>query len=325
MSVADEFVKWMVLLLIAGVVALFLATRIAAGDGAPGLLPDDITRLAKPMRESTPPFFPEVGPPLRTNDLNQVLWRIIELHRKGQVDEAIAQWQQVDEMCGSEVWRLVAVAAAYLQVGDLEQAETALDAALEIEPQNAPAHYFVGLLRLAQAQGARNWPDMIGPPATMFIALPAVVPNTRSMYELMAMQELAKAIELAPQLDLQAALAPDVWASEDVQYLPLVTPTVGDLLTALGADHYPARAHNVLGTMFTERGSFAEAEEHLDAAAAEHMHGPTAYRELAAALEAEARYDDAMRVYLKAFRNGDVNLLPAIKVFINGWKAADGG
>jgi tetratricopeptide (TPR) repeat protein len=325
MSVAGEFVKWMVLLMIAGAVALFLAIRIAGADGAPGLLPGDINRLAKPMPESTRPFFPEVGPPLRTNDPNQVLWRIIELHRMGQVDEAIAQWQQADEMCGVEVWRHVAVAAAYLQAGDLEQAEVQLDAALEMEPQNAPAHYFVGLLRLAQARGAENWPDMIGPPAMMFIALPAVVPNTRGMYELMAMQEFAKAIEFAEQIDLDAPLAPDVWAAEDVKYLPLVTPTVGDLLTAIGADHYPARAHNALGMMFTERGSFEEAEEHLDAAAAERMNGTTAYRELGAALEAEARYDDARRVYLKAFRTGDVNLLPVIKAFINGWKAADGG
>jgi tetratricopeptide (TPR) repeat protein len=163
---------------------------------------------------------------------------------------------------------------------------------------------------------------MIGPPAVMFVAMPAIVPNTRGMYELAAMQELRKAIELAPELDLQTPLAPDVWAAEDVKYLPLVTPTVGDLLAALGADRYPARAHNVLGMMYTERGLFEEAEEHLDAAAAQRMNGPTAYRELGAALEAEERYDDAVRVYLKAFRNGDVNLIPAIKVFINGWKAA---
>ena len=323
MSVADEFVKWMVLLMIGGAVALFLATRIAGADSAPGLLPGDINRLAKPMPESSPPFFPEVGPPLRTNDPNQVLWRIIELHRMGQVDEAVAQWQQVDEMCGSEVWRHVAVAAAYLQAGDLERAETALDAALEMEPQNAPAHYFVGLLRLAQAKGARNWPDVIGPPAMMLIALPAVAPNTRGMYELMAMQEFQKGIDLAAQADLGAPLAPEVWAAEDVKHLPLVTPTVGDLLAALGADRYPARAHNVLGTMFTERGLFEEAEEHLDAAAAERMNGPAAYRELGAALEVEERFDDATRVYIKAFRKGDVNLLPVIKVFFNGWKAAD--
>jgi hypothetical protein len=192
-----------------------------------------------------------------------------------------------------------------------------------MEPQNAPAHYFAGLLRLGQAKGARNWHEMIGPPAVMLIALPAVAPNTRDMYELMAMQEFQKAIELAPTLDLGAPLLPDIWAAEDVKYLPVVTPTVGDLLAALGADRYPARAHNVLGTMFTDRGLFDEAEDHLDAAAADQRVGPTAYRELAAALEGEERFGDAMRVYLKAFRNGDVNLLPAIKVFVNGWKATD--
>jgi hypothetical protein len=77
----------------------------------------------------------------------------------------------------------------------------------------------------------------------MFVALlPQVAPNTRGMYELMAMQELAKAIELAPAIDLRAPLAPAAWAAEDVQYLPLVMPTVGDLLLAQGADRYPDRA-----------------------------------------------------------------------------------
>ena len=41
MSGADEFVKWMVLLMIAGVVALFLATRIAGADSTQAFFPED--------------------------------------------------------------------------------------------------------------------------------------------------------------------------------------------------------------------------------------------------------------------------------------------
>jgi hypothetical protein len=63
MSVTDEFVKWIVLLAVAAVVATLLATRMAAADSKPGLLPPDMDRLAKPMPDSTRPFFPEVGPP----------------------------------------------------------------------------------------------------------------------------------------------------------------------------------------------------------------------------------------------------------------------
>lgn len=324
MTVEAEFVKWMVLLMIAAAVAMLLATRMAGADGAPGLLPGDLNNLARPMPETAvAPFFPEVGPPLRTNEPNQVLWRIIELHRMGQADDAIALWQQADAMYGTEVWRHVAVGATYLQAGDLLRAEEELDAALEMEPRNAVAHYYAGLLRLGQAQGARNWNDMIGPPAIMLIALPQVAPNTRDMYEMMAMQEFAKAIEMAPEMDLDAPLAPEAWAADDVQYMPLVTPTVGDLLLALGADRYPARAHNVLGTMYTERGLFGEAEEHLDAAVTERLPIPPAYRELGRGLEADERYADAARVYMKAFRNGDANLIPAMKALVNGWKAID--
>ena len=325
MTAETEFVKWMILLTMAAAVALLFATRMAGADDAPGLLPNDMNRLASPMPETTvAPYFPEVGPPLRTNEPNQVLWRIIELHRLGQVEEAIAAWEQAEVMCGTEVWRNVAIAAANLQAGRIEQAEVQLDAALEMEPENAVAHYYVGLLRLGQAQGARNWLDMIGPPQIMLIALPQVAPNTRDMYELMAMQEFAKAIKFAPAVDLTAPLAPYAWVTQNTQYLPLVTPTVGDLLQALGADRYPARAHNVLGTMNTELGQLEEAEEHLDAAAAERMNGPLAYRQLGIALEDKGRYAEAARVFTKAFRNGDVNLIPALRMFINGWRTADG-
>lgn len=325
MTVEGEFVKWVILLLIAAMLALLLIPRIAGAEGAPGLLPDDMNEWAKPMPEAVvAPSFSEAGTSMRSNEPNQVLWRILELHRRGQVDDAIAAWDKAGAICGTEVWRNVATAAANLQAGRLQVAEEQLDAALEFDADNAVAHYYVGLLRLVQAQGAKNWFDVIGPPEIMLIALPQVAPNTRDMYELMAMQELAKAIEFSPNLDLDAPLAPYAGATPDAMYLPLVTPTVGDLIQALGADHFPARANNMLGRMCIVRGMVDEAESHLDAAAEERMNGPRDYCQLAQLLESKGRHEDAVRVYLKAFRNGDANLIPALKVLINGWKAAAG-
>jgi tetratricopeptide (TPR) repeat protein len=322
MSVEGEFVKWMILLAIAATVALLLTTRMAAADGAPGLLPGDMGNLARPMPVTADaPFFPEVGPPLRTNEPNQVLWRIIELHRQGQAEAAVAAWQRAELLPGMEAWRHVALAATHLQAGSMDQAEEQLDAALAFEPQNAVAHYYVGLFRLAQAQGARNWPDIILPPQIMLIALPQVAPNTRDMYELMAMQELARAIQFAPVMDLDAPLTAYSGQTLGFKYVPFVTPTVRDLIEALGADHYPARAHKVLGEMNTERGLLEEAETHLDAAAAEHLNGPLAYRRLGQALEADRDFQGAERVFRKAFHNGDPNVVPALKVLINAWRA----
>ncbi len=94
----------------------------------------------------------------------------------------------------------------------------------------------------------------MGPPAIMLIAMPQVVPNSKSMYELAAMQELEKAVELSSNVDLQAALAPYATVPGDTELLPVVTPTVGDLLMALGADRFPARAHNMLGALCTDHG-----------------------------------------------------------------------
>jgi tetratricopeptide (TPR) repeat protein len=324
--VQTEVVKWAILLAIATMVALLLATRMAGAGDTPHPLPGDINTWAKPIPETAdPPFFPEVGPPLRTNDQYRIVWRILRLHRIGQVEEAIATWQRAELAPGKEVWRNIALGAANLQAGALDAAEEQLDAALKMEPRNAVAHYYVGLLRLAQAGQAPNWwPDMLTPPQVALIALPPIVPNTRDMYELDALQELQNAIDLAPEMNLDAALVLDPEAIGEDRYVPMITPTVRDLLEALGADRYPARAHDLLGQMQTRQGKFEQAEQHLDAAAAEHLNTPLAYRRLAEGLAANHQYEAAARVYQKAFRNGDVNLIPALRMIMNGWKAATG-
>lgn len=325
MRIEAEFAGRILLLVIAGLVALLLAARVAGAVDAPRLLPGDMNNLAKPMPEMVEqPFFPEVGPPLRTNDPYRVVWRILRLHRTGQVEEAMVAWQGAELAPGMEAWRHVALAAANLQAGHLENAEEELGDALQLEPRNAAAHYYVGLLRQAQAGHAPVWPEMIVPPYLALVALPQIVPNTRDMYELDAMQAFQKAIDLAPEMDLKAALVLDPAATGEDRYIPLITPTVGDLLEALGADRFPARAHNALGEMQTARGLFEEAEKHLDAAAAEQLNAPQAYRRLADALATDEQYQAAARVYQKAFRHGDVNLIPALRMIINGWKAAAG-
>jgi len=318
MTVETEFLKWLVLLFAAGVIALLLATRLAnAAPQEPGRLPD-MSAEARPI-SSVPAatFSPEAGSPLALNDHHQVLWRILERHRTGEVEEAIAQWRQADLPREADTWKGVALGAAYLQAGQHDEAEEWLDLALKANGDNAVAHYYVGLLRIAQADQAREWHDAIGPPAWMFIALPKVMPNTRSMYELAAIMELEKAIELASLVDIDATLAPASVTSNEQSM-----PTVRDLLTALGAQRYPARAHNALAALYTDHWQLDAAEQHLDAAVTERMNAPFAYRELGIALERVGRYEDAARVFMKAFRHGDANLHPAWGVFRNGWKAS---
>ncbi len=50
------------------------------------------------------------------------------------IEEAIAAWQQASVPCDTEAWKQTAIAAAYLQAGQIEQAEEHLDAALEMAP-----------------------------------------------------------------------------------------------------------------------------------------------------------------------------------------------
>ena len=325
MRLEAEFAGRILLLVIAALVALLLVAQVAGAADAPRLLPGEMNQLAKPLPEMVdPPFFPEVGPPLRTNDPYRVMWRILRLHRTGQVEEAMVAWQGAELAPGMEAWRHVALGAANLQAGHLENAQDELGDALDLQPRNAVAHYYLGLLRRAQAGHAPIWPDMILPPHLALIALPQIVPNTRDMYELDAMQAFQKAIDLAPEMDLKAALVLDPEAIGENRYVPMITPTVQDLLEALAADHCAARAHAALGEMQTERGQFDAAEKHLDAAANEQMNDPLAYRRLAEGLAANEQYPAAARVYQKAIRHGDPNLVPALRMIINAWKAAAG-
>jgi tetratricopeptide (TPR) repeat protein len=324
MTVETEFIKWIILLVTALAIAMLLAGSMAAGSDSPGLLPKDVNDWARPMDQATSAtFYPEIGPAPRIDNRVATMWRILELHRQGMAEEAIAAWRDADFGCATEVWRQAAMAVGYLQLGQLEEAADHLDAALEIEPENPVVHYYVGMLRLTQARDAKQWYDML-PHPILLIAMPQIAPNTRDMYELAAMQELEEAINLADRVDPNAPLMPGMWTAEDTPYVPVVTPTVGDLLAALGADRFQVRAHNVLGGLYTEHGLADEAEEHIDAAAAEGMNAPFAYRDLGKLLEAEGRNQDAVRVYLKAFRNGDPNITTVLKIIRNGWQAAEG-
>jgi tetratricopeptide (TPR) repeat protein len=316
-----EFFKWILLAAFAMALAALCATQVVGFDHEPPTLPPDIALLAQPMETVIGPQFPEQYPLPATNDAHQIVWRILELQRHGLVEEAITAWEYADLPCAMDGWKHLALAAAHLQIGNAEAAEELLDMVAREEPNHPVLHYYVGILRLTQAKAAQNWLDTLPHGNILLLTcLPQIAPNTKGMYELAAMAELEQAIALAPQLNTEMPLMPYMQTIPHEPMLPLVTPTVNDWLEALGADHFAARAHNLLGGLYLDHARLEEAEVHWDIATREGFRTQYAYRELAQAYERANRYDDAVRVYHKAIQHGDANLVPAVKMLENLWQ-----
>ena len=308
-----ELVKWIAILTLAAALAGLLI-RIAGGTEvapptlrpppAPARLPPAIHDWSAPMPSEEPltVAVPRIASPsIVAGDPTLRLWRLLDLQRGGDVENAVAEWQTIPLPRASKVWRHVALAQAHLASGQIKEAAAALETADLFEPNNAAVHYYCGLLRLEQARHAREWYYDAIETSTRFVAFtPAdVVPNTKSMYRLAAKQEMELVIELAPQFAIDQLLVPADWPD-----CAAWEPTVGDLLDALGADRLEARAHNVLSYICLDQGQLGQAEEHLDAAAAGGMCIVYGYRDLETNFAATGRYGDAARAALKGLQHG---------------------
>jgi len=119
------------------------------------------------------------------------------------------------------------------------------------------------------------------------------------LQELAATGAFEQAIEYAAQVDRNQPLLPPEWPLESQ-----LLPTVGDLLLALGAEHFEATAHVTLAQMFLERSNLELAEQHLDAARARGAQVAFGYQDLTTGYEQVNRPVDAARAGLKALAYG---------------------
>lgn len=299
-----ELLKWLAILALAATLAMFWAMRTAAAAlPEPALLPEGI-QAARPMPTAVDP--------------NVKLWQVIELQQAGQPEEALVMWNEVQLPHETEVWQHLAMGVAHLQLGQLDEAAEKLMLAEDLDPQNPVVHYYLGLLRLDQARQAHEWYDAIGPAIRFAAHRPHLVaPNTRGMYELVAMQELETAIANAYALDRGAILM----LHNQTATLTLIPATAHDLMVALGCDQFAGQAHNVLGAMYLDRGATDAAEEHMDAAAEAGMAVVFGYEDLGAAYEQQGRHADAARVYLKGIEHAPGVVRPVQKALQNFGKA----
>lgn len=295
MSLEVELVRWVLLMIAAAALILALATALGAADplAAPQLLPNDMDVFAKPMASFAPrPFFPEL-PPIREfppAEATDVLWQTLQHHQGGSVGEALAGWDRLQLAEGAEHWRALARGAAFLQAGDLKQANDQLLAARRIVPGHPPAAYLMGILRLEQAQAADRLPDAL---PRDFQRLVAYTPRGEgTALRMLAMEELNQAISAAETIRLdQRLLAIDPRDEE-----AFVVPTARDLLAALGADNFVGKAHHMLFALHLDAGDLADAEFHLDRAAETGLAVLYGYQDLGAAYLAGGDYAAQQRV-----------------------------
>lgn len=300
----------------------------------PGLLPPEAARIAKPMPPVGDPGEKVVTPPpaapsqraQATDAYDQTLEisAAVDAVRNARATErALELWSNLALPCEVENWRHTTMGALHLRRGELEHAGEALYAALTRDPNNPVTHYYVGLLWLMHAERAPAWRELPFERSLHLVSLPrqapadtrltlpatdgaperppAVAPNTRAMFHFVAMSELRLAIAHAGRLPWEQTLGPaaEVMPADDEMLMPLVAPTVRDLLEALEADHFVARSHALLGRLELERGALAAAERHLDSAAAGGL-ATEDYLRLGKAWEEHEQKAAAVRVYQKA-------------------------
>lgn len=362
MHLEVEMLKWLAVFALAGAVALALVSRAYGGEvvqqpQVPGLLPPDMERLAEPMDEVTLPTLPDAGvvglgergldekgvaegglmeegpddahwPKSSArgdilSERNAQLWAVLEFHRQGQVEQALEAWADIALPCESEAWRAIAMSAAYLSCGQLNDAVATLDTAERLDPDNPVLNYYLGVLRMQQAAAAPAWYDATGETPTRLVAwVPRqVTPNNKSMYELAAMTSLQRAIDMSSYLEQNRLLIgseSDAYQESSMSQMP---PMVYDLLVAIGADNFEGKAHNLLSYLCLDRGWLEEAERHMDEAAETGLPILYGYSDLGNRYELAGRNLDASRSYLKQLGHGGSVIEPAGKVYSNLRKA----
>jgi tetratricopeptide (TPR) repeat protein len=326
MHLETDALKWVLVGCLAMLLALLLMAQTVAVPSEtqtmppPGPLPTDIEDVAAPMEGE----LVEKDQPRATSNLTvdpaMQLWQILADLDEERLNEAITGWNSLFLPPESEVWRQVGIASAYLQLVEFDPAVDALDAASSIDPDNPVVHYLSALLRLEQAYQAEELYEPGTKSAVRFAAYDKrpVVPNTKAMYQYAAMVHLHRAIELAENVNLVEPLVPTTWGLEgDTPTMPVVSPTVGDLLAYIGADNFAGKSHNILGDMYLQRDALDQAEEHMDAANATGLRIVRGYRDLGEKYSRDGRHEDAVRAYTKAMKQGEGISVPIQEIIRN--------
>jgi tetratricopeptide (TPR) repeat protein len=234
------------------------------------------------------------------------LWRVIELQKTGNIDEAISMWEGMRLPRETDHWRLLMLGVAYMQNAEFEKSAEALEESQAMVPDNPVAHYALGLLLLYEAEDADEWYDASGTDPFRLAVAPDRAPKTRSMHRLAAMMAFERAVALADRVNLNQPLLTAGWQTSDesVPLMLVAIPRVADAVEVFGGERFEGRSHLALALLHMHRDGLMHAEQHLDSAA--ELGEPTGrvFRQLGEKFEESNLPADAMRAHLKAFSHG---------------------
>ena len=322
-----EIVHWIWIWMLA-VITMMLLTQTIAGQLQRAVSPSNA------FNEETLSEHGWIGVPDRINErngsptpdvvLDVTIADILGFNRRGEFDNAVGGWWALEMAEGSVTWKHTGLGAAYLRMNMLDDAIAHLTAAIESDPTNAIAEYFMGQVRLEQSKSAPFWYDIPPRGPVRLAKLDHVADQPQGMgvmtigndhqsqpepfkeiLDRQAEHHLRRAIDLAVQCDLNQVIAV---AGRQQPVIQLVTYdergmlTVVDLMKSLGEENYVGNAHVQLGDLLVGQHRLLEAEEDYDKAQLSGVNVSDRFVDLGKRFESTGQSREASRVYVKALQ-----------------------
>lgn len=302
MHLTGEWFKWLVITMMALLISMMLATN-ATGESPdavdiPERLPAEVEQRARPMETE-----PQLSPA-------ELAWQALQNLNEGNATLGLKQLRGLPLPPEIEVWRQCAISVVHLERLDLELAEESITLAAAIDSENPVVEYLKALLSLERAFESSQ------PKIRLAVFGPSTPDVERRLLEDVAMRHLLRSIALADRVDLSLPLLPASWEISGA-CMPVVPPTVEDLLVATGTDNFVGKAHNLLSDLYFTRGELRQAESHMDAAHATGIRILYGYGELGDAYAAQGLELDAIRAYTKAIKQGRGIAVPLEEIIRN--------
>lgn len=286
---AHEMIHWFWLWVLAAIAVSVLYGRVQ-GENARTLVrhqPQPQTSEYQPAEKSTsipieaivdavPIPIPNIDDPSlfrfpnRMANPNDVTMEdVLRLNQADDYQRAIKAWHNLRMKDDSVTWKQMGLGVAYLRLEQFDQALQHLTFAVERDPANAVAEYFLGRVRQEQGREVPFWfemddgvpfrlaahnqdqTDKAGGDQAQTRGKSVLPPFRNPNFDQQAERHFRRAMELAPKCDLDRTINVVQPALQFANQWPIDRPTVRDLLISLGEANYVEKTRQALGEALT--------------------------------------------------------------------------
>lgn len=266
-----DFVHWVWVWMLTVLVLSAVWSTAIGQEIRPGRQADE-SNASPRLQKSWPMPMPNVDQP---NDFRypngdpdttaDTLGDVIRLNRRCEYESVLGVWKKISVSDATIPWRHVGIGVAQLRLDRLDQATERLQLAIQIDPDNAVAEYFLGKVYRARGREVPFWfePDESSPyhlialrgksnrNRSYFGREPAgtMLPHFKGVpFDMEAKRHFGRAIRLAPRCDLNQVLKAVYPQLQLVGHSTGEAPiTVRDLLKSLGEEDYLEKARLEVG------------------------------------------------------------------------------